>query len=68
MNQKKQKRFTYETLDSLLLDLKLFSIEEGDKICVSENLIYQLIPVHFANSARWYNNDSRIAMIILKIL
>ena len=60
-----KKHFTYDTLDSLLLDLKIISkIEEGDKICISEtsNLSIDNSTV-LQSFKRWYNNDSRIATI-----
>ena len=65
-NLDSKKRFTYETLDSLLLDLKIISkIEEGDKICVSENsnLSIDTNSTFMQTLTRWYNNDSRSATI-----
>ena len=60
-----KKHFTYDTLDSLLLDLKIISkIEEGNKICVSENSNLSIDNSTVLQSfKRWYNNDSRIATI-----
>ena len=53
-----KKHFTYDTLDSLLLDLKIISkIEEGNKICVSgsSNLSIDNSTV-LQSFKRWYNN------------
>ena len=60
-----KKHFTYDTLDSLLLDLKIISkIEEGDKICVSNNSNLSIDNSTVLQSVkRWYNNDSREATI-----
>ena len=60
-----KKHFTYDTLDSLLLDLKIISkIEEGNKICVSSNSNLSIDNSSVLQSVkRWYNNDSRIATI-----
>ena len=56
-----KKHFTYDTLDSLLLDLKIISkIEEGNKICVSQNSNLSIDNSTVLQSfKRWYNNDSR---------
>ena len=60
-----KKHFTYDTLDSLLLDLKIISkIEEGNKICVSGSYnLYIDNSTVLQSFKRWYNNDSRIATI-----
>ncbi len=57
--------FTYDTLDSLLLDLKIISkIEEGDKICVSEHKNLSIDNSFLLQGIkRWYNSDSRLATI-----
>ena len=57
--------FTYYTLDSLLLDLKIISkIEEGDKICVSEHKNLSIDNSFLLQGIkRWYNSDSRLATI-----